>query len=136
MRARKSEEEEEEENGALDLLDDRHSGDPINITLDANTEPACGTSLQGQLPSVQRRADTVAVVFAVKLNLPLSRSRGNPPPENYRASDNCRLISALCHNSLTMNARQSKRGCRTSRYSHANDSPPKNGTAFACECSL
>lgn len=26
--------------GALDLLDDRHSGDPINVTLDANTMSA------------------------------------------------------------------------------------------------
>lgn len=37
MRARKG---EEEENGVPDLLDDRHSGDPINITSDANTKSA------------------------------------------------------------------------------------------------
>ena len=71
MRARKG---EEEENGVPDLLDDRHSGDPINITSDANTKSAWGTSLQGQLPSVQRQAGTVAVVFTVGLNLPLSDS--------------------------------------------------------------
>ena len=35
MRARKG-----EENGVPDLLDDRHSGDPINITSDANTKSA------------------------------------------------------------------------------------------------
>lgn len=47
MRAREGVEEEkgalegvEEEKGALDLLDSKHSGDPINITSDANTKSA------------------------------------------------------------------------------------------------
>lgn len=97
-RARKG---EEEENGALDLLDDRHSGDPINITLDANTKSAWGTSLQGQLPSVQRQAATVAVVFTVKHNRPLSNSAPTLQPLHWKITQLTIIAILFQHSAIT-----------------------------------